>query len=122
MNKTRTTIVADEHPLDDRTEKHLNDAGLRLEVLSIDDHDYLMSKSQAPLALLCQVLLPYLFEQQQRGLLTESGELLAETLRKRQIAWTPQTVNSILNNPRLDDLINEMSQIVQKVRYNKGND
>lgn len=122
MNKTKSTIVAQEYLLDGATRRHLEGAGLRLEVLSVRDHDLLMSKSQAPLALLCQVLLPFLFEQQNKGLLTESGELLAETLRKRQLAWTPQTVNSILANPQLEDLIKEMSQIVQKVRYNKDND
>jgi hypothetical protein len=81
-----------------------------------------MARSQAPLALLLKTLIPYLYEKETDGLLTASGQLLADTLKSREIMWTPATIQSILRNPQLGRLIDDMQATLTKVGYNKDNE
>jgi hypothetical protein len=112
MNKTNTVVVATDTPRHEVINEHLRSIGLEPRNMTVREHDYLIARSQAPLALLCETLLPYLYEQAELGLLTPSGELLASTLHSRELAWTKETRDSILRNPELETLINEMQQIV----------
>lgn len=112
MNKMNTVVVATDTPHHDPIIEHLRSIGLEPKGMTVREHDYLIARSQAPLALLCETLLPYLYEQAELGLLTPSGELLASTLHSRELAWTKETRDSILRNPELGTLINEMQQVV----------
>jgi prephenate dehydrogenase len=114
MNASCSVVVAEESAQLDRTKQHLEVLGYQAHVMSVIEHDQLMARSQAPLAILCQVLLPYLFEQQDKGLLTPSGELLVSTLHSRQLAWTDETIRSILSNPELKVLLREMAAVVDE--------
>lgn len=108
MNDTQTVVVASDAPHSQLITAHLREIGLSPRAMTIAEHDYLMARSQAPLALLCKTLLPFLDEQDGKGLLTPSGQLLAATLRARELAWTDETIRSILRNPQLPRLIKDM--------------
>ena len=122
MNKKGTVIIASDAPHSAKIHEHMAKIGYEPHVMSVEEHDYLMAHSQAPLALLCQTLLPYLYEKQNEGLLTASGQLLADTLKSREIVWTPETITSILRNPQLKHLIAHMQSILTKLGYNKDNE
>jgi hypothetical protein len=114
MNDHLTVVVASDAPHHDQITAHFTAAGLAPTTMTIDEHDYMIARSQAPLALLCKTVLPYLYEKADQGLLTPSGQLLADTLRSRELAWTDATIRSILNNPQLSSLINEMQATLRK--------
>lgn len=122
MNDQSTVVIAQDAPHHDFIASHMQAIGLSPKRALVDEHDLLMAKSQAPLALLTQTLLPYLYEQRDAGMLTPSGQLLVETLHSRVLAWTPETIHSILRNPQLEFLIDDMQSIISKVGYNKSND
>jgi hypothetical protein len=108
MNDYQTVVVASDAPHQDMIAQHFADLGYSTHSATVDEHDYLMARSQAPFALLCKTLLPFLYEQADQGLLTPSGQLLADTLRSRELAWTDATIHSILQNPQLSELMNDM--------------
>lgn len=110
MNDHSSVIVARDAPHHDLLQQHLRNIGLSPFSMTIKEHDYMAARSQAPLALLCKTLLPYLYEKADQGLLTPSGQLLADTLRSRELAWTDATVKSILKNPELQTLVTDMQQ------------
>lgn len=114
MNTSQSVVIAEESSQFERTKEHLGRIGYVPHAMTVVAHDQLMARSQAPLAILCQVLLPYLFEQQDKGLLTPSGELLAKTLHSRQLAWTDETIRSILSNPELKVLLSEMTTVMNE--------
>jgi hypothetical protein len=122
MNDQSTVVVAEDAPHKDAIADHMQSIGLTPKFALVDEHDLLMAKSQAPLALLTQTLLPYLYEQRDAGMLTPSGQLLVETLHSRVLAWTPETIHSILRNPQLEFLVDDMQSLISKVGYNKGNE
>lgn len=108
MNDADMVVIAQDAPHHDKTKEHFTQLGFATCSMAIDNHDYLMARSQAPFALLCATLLPFLYEQANQGLLTPSGQLLADTLRARELAWTDATIHSILQNPQLSELMNDM--------------
>lgn len=112
MNKAGVVVVASDAPHHDEIVEHIRAIDLNPKSMTVHEHDYLIARSQAPLALLCETVLPYLYRQAEKGLLTPSGELLAGTLHSRELAWTRETRDSILRNPELETLINEMQQVV----------
>lgn len=115
MNRQSTVIIAEDEPHHDEVASHMQLIGLQPKYMSVDEHDLLMARSQAPLALMSAVLLPYLYQQRDLGMLTPSGALLVETLHARALVWTPETVRSILRNPQLKVLIDDMQSIVGRV-------
>ena len=110
MNDSNTVVIASNAPHHDVVGRHFTSVGLTPRSMTVEDHDYMIARSQAPLALLCKTLLPYLYKQADRGLLTPSGQLLVNTLRSRELAWTDATVHSILQNPQLQSLINDLQE------------
>lgn len=118
MNAARSVVIANESTQRDRIAAHATQLGYTVHTMSVAEHDQLMARSQAPLAVLCQVLLPFLFEQQDKGLLTPSGELLAQTLHSRRLAWTDETIRSILSNPELKTLVSEISDVIDEASSN----
>lgn len=119
MNDHSTAVVATDGARADAAGMHIARLGHKVTFMLVDEHDRLMAKSQAPLALLCQTLLPHLNEQCAAGMLTTSGEDLVDALRKRKAAWTPETIQSILRNPQLPCLIEDMQLIIAQIGYNK---
>jgi hypothetical protein len=112
MNSSRTVVVASDAPHHDVIARHFTAIGLLPQRMTIPEHDYMMARSQAPLALLCKTLLPYLYEQADKGLLTPSGQLLADTLQSRELAWTEATIHSILQNAELHTLMHDIQSII----------
>lgn len=117
MNDELTVVVASDAPHHDVLVSHFAAIELLPHSMTVDEHDYMIARSQAPLALLCKTLLPYLYTKSDQGLLTPSGQLLADTLRARELIWTDETIHSILQNPQLQTLLNDMQTILDK---NKG--
>lgn len=114
MNDAGTVVVASNAPHHDTITRHITDIGLTPHSMTIDEHDYMIARSQAPLALLCKTLLPYLYTKSDQGLLTPSGQLLADTLRARELIWTDETIHSILHNPQLQTLLDDMQLTLDK--------
>lgn len=114
MNDADAVVIASDAPHHDTITQHITDIGLAPHSMTIDEHDYMIARSQAPLALLCKTLLPYLYTKSDQGLLTPSGQLLADTLRARELIWTDETVHSILQNPQLQTLLDDMQLILDK--------
>lgn len=108
MNDHDSVVVALDAPHHDILTEHMRAIGFSPFSMTIQEHDYMAARSQAPLALLCKTLLPYLYEKADQGLLTPSGQLLADTLRSRELAWTDATMDSILRNPELQTLVTDM--------------
>jgi hypothetical protein len=113
MNAAETIVIATDAPHHDAIKAHAEAIGLHPQNMTITEHDYMIARSQAPLALLCKVLLPYLYEQDKKGLLTPSGALLADTLRSRELVWTKETMHSILRNPQLQTLVDDMQTTIR---------
>jgi hypothetical protein len=108
MNQQNRVIVESGTPHQERLVKHLASIGLSPALMLVQEHDLLMARSQAPLALLHEVLLKDLTEYAESGMLTPSGLVLMQTLRDRAITWTPTTIQSLLHNPQLQVLLDEM--------------
>jgi prephenate dehydrogenase len=108
LNDHNRVIVESGTPHQESLVKHLASIGLRPAFMSVDEHDLLMARSQAPLALLHEVLSKDLAEYAENDMLTPSGLVLVQTLRDRAIAWTPNTMQSLLRNPQLQVLLDEM--------------
>ncbi len=116
MNKSDRAIVASDQPHAMEATTHLTELGLSPVNMPIDQHDAIMARSQAPLALLCDILLPELFELDEQGLLTPSGEALAQALHSRELVWTPATRRAILRNPHINALLTACSTLVADIQ------
>lgn len=115
MNSHETVVIEKETPHFDEIRYHFESINYTTVPMSIEEHDRLMAESQAPFALLCQVIHEPLKKYRSEGLLTPSGELLAQTLDARALAWTPETIYSILKNPELKNLLNDMQSTLEKL-------
>lgn len=110
MNKfARVVVSADSDSLDE-IENHLLTIGLKPVQMETDEHDMNMAVSQAPMAILHEVLGEKLATLRDSGLLTPSGEDLAEALQDRAVKWTDVTLSAILGNPKIPDLIDKMAE------------
>ncbi len=112
MNPEKTVAIADNSANLAGIQKHLSHIGLSPQIIDLAKHDELMAHSQAPLALLCQVLLPILEENQPKGLLTQSAVDLLQTLKHHNLRWTDSTRQSVLGNPKLQILANSIQEII----------
>ena len=110
MNKNNSVVIADGTAHQDSLLDHFNSLGFTPRILPLLAHDKLMAQSQAPLALLIKSLHVPLHQQYEQGLLTPSGELLMNALDSRVLEWTPETIASILRNPMLNELINDITK------------
>jgi len=113
MNKQNVVIISKESPQSRRLIDHFKQLKMTPKIMNIDDHDALMARTQAPLALLLETLSSFLNTQEKRGMLTTSADALNEVLKSRKLAWTDETINSILANPQLDQLIKQMQAILR---------
>lgn len=121
MNSSRTAVIEPAPAVD--LKKHLQSIGCSPVPMAIDEHDRMMARSQTPLALLVKLLLDDLRGWHDRKLLTPSGEVLLEALEARAINWTEQTMRSLLSNPQIRPLLDEMQLLITDQRgYNKANE
>lgn len=115
MNSHDTVVLDKDMPDLEYVSRHFKTMKYNVTVMSIKEHDKLMAESQAPLALLVESIHQPLKKYRKQGLLTPSGELLAQTLDARSVAWTPETIHSILRNPELKHLIDDMYSVLPKL-------
>lgn len=112
MNEHGRAVVSQDS--DDATfaSKHLVDIGLQPVSLTTQEHDHVMAISQAPMAILHELLLTELEGLQQKHLLTPSGEELLTAIHTRAAKWTPNTLASILRNPQINQLVARMTEAI----------
>ena len=119
MNPNRTVAVANESNQPRRIKRHFLEIGCLPKSLSADEHDTIMAESQAPFALLHEILMPNLKNYARRGLLTPSGEALLNALLDRSAKWTPETLRVILSNPNLPQLIADMDVMIDGIQHSE---
>lgn len=108
VNSERTVIVSGESDHREAVAAHIKSIGLRPIIMHVEEHDRLMARTQAPLAIL-QPLLPELQDLENKGLLTPSARVLLKALSEVSNRWTPLTVKTLRNNPYLGELIATLS-------------
>lgn len=113
MNANKSVVIEQNNPHKDHVKSHVGALGLKAIEMSASEHDHIMAHSQAPLAILVQMLLPDLKQWQERGFLTPSGDALLSALDARAANWTDQTMNSLLRNPELSVLVEGIQTIIE---------
>ena len=108
MNANKSVVIESDSTRRDNVAALFAHMGLSPTVLSAPEHDQIMAVSQAPLALLCQVIQTPIKRYREMGLLTASGEELERALDARSAKWTPATIQSLLQNPQLRTLVDDM--------------
>jgi hypothetical protein len=112
MNKSRTVVVEQNNTHADVVGTHMEALGLNVKKMSAEEHDRIMARSQAPLAILVKLLLPDLEQRHEEELLTASGDALLKALQARASKWTDPTMKAILSNPQLPDFIEDMTRFI----------
>jgi hypothetical protein len=116
MNRHDTIVVAQDTSHYHDVIRHFDLLGYSVQTLAVVEHDTVMAQSQAPLALLSQVIHERLQNYADRGLLTASGIELFEALNARVSRWTPETLHSLMKNPELRKLVHEMFSLVDSAQ------
>lgn len=122
MNSHRTAVVSTDSDDVNAIGQHLSAAGLRPVIRRTHEHDRIMAVSQAPMAILHGLLGAELASLGVEGMLTPSGEDLAAALEARAAKWTPTTLESILRNPQIPNLIQQMSRMVNEAQADHSGD
>jgi|GEM_PF-805398 len=112
VNTERAVVVSGESDHSEAVTAHIERIGLRPIVMGVEEHDKLMARTQAPLAVL-RPLLPELQELENKGLLTPSAKVLLNALSEVDSRWTPLTVKTLLDNPYLDELMAALSSNIR---------
>lgn len=120
MNDSKTVVMDELNPDTTVLEQHFTALGLNPVTMSVAQHDYIMSRSQAPLALLVALLLPDLDEWQKQGVLTPSGSALLTALEARAAQWTPATIDALFANPQLHGFIDDLRDSINEKAANHG--
>ena len=113
MNDQKRVVIDQNNPQAMRAWTHFRDLGQRPMTMSANDHDRMIARTQAPLVLLMKVLLDDLRTWHSQCLLTPSSVELLRSLERRSINWTESTINSILKNPELAELIKDLNHTQQ---------
>ncbi len=108
MNNKNKVIIAQGTPNESKVAEHFSQFGMDPVIMHPGEHDQIMAMSQAPLALLCEMIHAPLQQYLEAGLLTPSGKELADALSARAANWTPSTIESLLQNPYLHKLVRDM--------------
>ena len=119
MNANKSVVIEHSSNKRDNVAGLFTHMGLSPTVLSAPEHDQIMAVSQAPLALLCQVIHTPIKRYREMGLLTASGEELERALDARSAKWTPATIQSLLQNPQLRTLVDDMQATLNAVQQAK---
>jgi prephenate dehydrogenase len=113
MNHAKRVVVAAESDDPKMCSEILADCGFNPIVKTVQQHDRMMAVSQAPMAMLHELILNELVELEQNELLTPSGAELLSAIRARAAKWTPATLQSILSNPEINGLISQMQSLIK---------
>lgn len=113
INDARRVFVADGQNSEVVVD-HFAAIGLSPKLTTPQEHDSLMAHSQGMMAsLLAMGLRAQLDEASINGDLTPSSEELHKVLINRELNWTPSTLASILANPELQDISEELTQVIR---------
>jgi len=113
MNSHNMVVVAEESDDVAATQDHIASLGLHSSVMSVQEHDKNMAHSQAPFAVLHEMLAVELERLANSGLLTPSGEAMSEALLDRSARWTEATFQTLLSNPELPALLDSMKAMLR---------
>jgi prephenate dehydrogenase len=113
MNNYQKVVVAEESDSVAGATIHVTDLGLSPVNMTVKEHDLNMAHSQAPFALLHEMLASELVKLAGAGLLTPSGEAMSSALQDRSAIWTDATFTTLLSNPELPDLLDRMKQMLE---------
>lgn len=108
MNRHARVVISTDSDDPRATGVHMKAIGLNPRFMSTDEHDVVMAKSQAPMAILHELFGDDLAALSEAGLLTPSGDDLAKALQDRAARWTRTTLDTLLTNPKNLDLIEMM--------------
>lgn len=114
MNKAEVVVVDKDNPHAEMVAKHFENLDFKTEMMHTDEHDLMMAKSQALVALFSECLQKELAGFSQRNLLTPSGEDLLSLFNKRSINWTKNTMDSLLRNPSLEEVITILKETIKE--------
>lgn len=115
MNTNKSVVIEESSASRDATAALFTKMDLSPTFLPATEHDQIMAISQAPLALLCEVIHTPIKRYKDMGLLTPSGEELERALDARSAVWTPATIQSLLQNPQLRTLVDDMKATLDEV-------
>jgi prephenate dehydrogenase len=109
MNDTDRVFIDKENLDTPHMTQHFIALGLSPKLTTVSEHDRLMARSQGILASLITLgIKGELDIASHNGDLTPSASELLAVLTNRAANWTPQTVESILSNPELKQLTDEI--------------
>ncbi len=112
MNSHAKVVIASDVGEPDAAEEHIRSLGLSPVRMTIAEHDHMMARSQAVLSVLVKTILPDLLQYEEQGLLTQSAHELLRSLQHRESRWTPATIATMLANPELGTLMEELRAFI----------
>ena len=112
MNSHAKVVIASDVGEPDAAEEHMRALGLSPVRMTSTEHDHMMARSQAVLSVLVKTLLPDLVQYEEQGLLTQSAHELLRSLQHRESRWTPATMATMLANPKLGALLEELGAFI----------
>ncbi|MFY9228112.1 MAG: NAD(P)-binding domain-containing protein [Candidatus Microsaccharimonas sp.] len=120
MNSAKRVFVASDASHSQDMMQHLEAVGLSPKLATIKDHDLLMAHTQGILALLIKLGLKDKLDQaSMNGDLTPSADELHRTMVSPELDWTTNTLNSILVNPELKQVVKAVVATVNKREDNR---
>lgn len=115
MNDSLRVLVATDNGDHSFASKHLSDIGLNPQLITQDEHDILMARTQGVFALLIELgMAKELQGAYDKGNLAPSAEELYHAVMNRESRWTRATIESILANPKLKSFAIELAQTLEK--------
>ncbi len=120
MNQDRTVAVNSGSDEIERVREHITRLGLNPVIIETGEHDTIMAESQAPFAVLHELLIEKLRGYDKRKLLTPSGQALHVALEDRSASWTAEPLRSIFSNPQLAGLLRDITELAEKLRKTNG--
>jgi hypothetical protein len=112
MNSHAKVVIASDVGEPDAAEEHIRSLGLSPVRMTSAEHDHMMARSQAVLSVLVKTILPDLVQYEAQGLLTQSAHELLRSLQHRESRWTPATMATMLANPKLGALLDELGAYI----------
>jgi prephenate dehydrogenase len=113
MNDAKRVLVATDIGDHKRVTEHLSSIGLAPKDTTVHEHDSMMARSQGIFALLIELgIREELDKSFIDGNLTPSATELRAAVINREANWTPQTIRSILGNPKLLPFVKKMANLL----------
>ena len=115
MNESLRVLIATDTGDIARAEQHFERMGLNADLITQNEHDTLMARTQGVFALLIELGMgEELKNAYKKGNLTPSAEELLHAVLNRESRWTPATIESILANPKLKMFASEIASALEK--------